>query len=315
MENEQLKKDAVQIYNELLEARAVMVRQQEELNCIYNSTCWKITKPYRIVGIAVKKAAKKVYIGCKFSLGSLRKIFQWIRQYGWAEGIRVTRVHIGLKVKQKAGAEELKCLANDDAEWDAFKKWLDETPYNFIDIFSVPMGWNTKLFQRFQHISLNVGKIGGIAVYGAHPSVDCDVQLYKFVNPKLCIVNLEMPIIKQKLFKILDQRKELKYIRIQSIDLATMIPEIQEYIYRGYYIVYEYIDELTPQITGNIPEFVYARHEFLLKNLRVVVLATSDKLYRQALTIRGSQVNLAISTNGVDYSYGWADTGAGACGM
>ena len=70
-------------------------------------------------------------------------------------------------------------------EWEEFENWLNDTPHKFIDIFSVPMGWNTKLFQRFQHISLNVGKIGGLAVYGAHPSVDKDVKLYKFVSPTL----------------------------------------------------------------------------------------------------------------------------------
>ena len=307
MQNEQLKKDAIQIYNELLEARAVMVRQQQELNDIYNSTCWKLTKPYRLIGITVKKIFKNVCSYCTFGVMALKKIFQWIRKYGLDEGLKVTRTHIGLKMEQKAKKEEWNKLADDDAEWREFEEWLDKTTYSFIDIFSVPMGWNTKLFQRFQHISLNVGKIGGIAVYGAHPNVDCDVQLYKFVSPKLCIVNLDNLAIKHKLFEILDRRKEFKYIRIQSIDLATTITEIQEYIYKGYYIVYEYIDELTPQITGNIPEFVYARHEFLLKNLRVVVLATSDKLYKQALAIRGSHVNLSISTNGVDYEYWKAD--------
>lgn len=303
MENEQLKRDAVQIYNELLEARGVMVRQQQELDDIYNSACWKLTKPYRVIGGGIKKAVKRVKNITVFGIISIKKIFHWIKQFGIIEGIKVAKIHIGLKIKQKAKAGKIDKIADNENEWSELEKWLENTPHSFIDIFSVPMGWNTKLFQRFQHISLNVGKIDGIAIYGAHPDIDCDVKLYKFVNPKLCIVNLNSPIIKRRLFQILDQQKELKYIRIQSIDLMTTISEIQEYLYKGYHIVYEYIDELTPQITGNIPEFVYARHEFLLKNLRVIVLATSDKLYKQAKAIRGNHINLEVSTNGVDYDY------------
>ncbi len=299
--------DIISIYNELQEARQVMTRQQEELQDIYDSTCWKITKPYRVLGIAIKNTYKRVRSGIAFGFLSVGKCFKWVRQYGVKEGGKLIRERIQLKLKRKQREIEITTLAQNNNQWLEFEKWLDSTEYSFIDIFSVPMGWNTKLFQRFQHLSLNAGKIGGIAIYGAHPDVDQDVELYKFITPHLCIVNLQNPVVKQQMFYLLDKRKCLKYIRIQSIDLATTIQEIQTYLYKGYYIVYEYIDELTPQITGEIPQFVYDRHEFLLKNLRVITIATSDKLYAQAYAIRKSNVNMSVSTNGVDYDY-WHTT-------
>lgn len=142
---------------------------------------------------------------------------------------------------------------------------------------------------------------GGISIYGAHPSIDQDVRIYKLVSPTLCIVNLDDYMIKQKLFQLLDTKKGLKYIRIQSIDLATTMDEICNYMERGYEIVYEYIDELTPQITGNIPEFVFKRHEAILKNENITAIATSDKLFRQMQEYRSK--NMAMINNGVDYEH------------
>ncbi|SKB51867.1 Glycosyl transferases group 1 [Lachnospiraceae bacterium] len=299
--------DMVDIYNELLEAREVIVQQRQEIADIKGSLSWKITKPYRVAVGLLKKGYHKLKKYTIFGFTAFVNCFRWIGQYGVKEGLKLIREKVVSKIQAKKKLAKIHTIVNETDCWKEFEDWIESIPHEFIDIFSVPMGWNTKLFQRFQHISLNVGKINGIAVYGAHPSVDKDVDLYKIISPKLCLVNLENPQVKQKMFEILDKRKELKYIRIQSIDLATTIEEVNRYIYKGYYIVYEYIDELTPQITGSVPQFVYERHEKLLKNKNVIVTATSDKLFKQALEIRKSKTNIIVSTNGVDYDY-WHDT-------
>ena len=65
--------------------------------------------------------------------------------------------------------------------------------------------------------------------------------------------------------------------------------------------MYEYIDELTPQITGKIPPFVFKRHEYLLKNEEITVIATSDKLFSQVTPYRNR--NIKMLSNGVDYDH------------
>jgi hypothetical protein len=297
----------VDIYRELQEARAVIERQQNQIEGIRNSLSWKITKPCRTIGESAIKIIGRIKSTVVYLFTSLRYCVRWIRQYGLKKGIRIIKQSVVEKLERDKHNKEILFQAENMEEWKDFENWLNHTPHEFIDIFSVSMGWNTKLFQRFQHISLNVGKTGGLAIYGAHPSVDKDVELYKFITPTLCIVNLDNVLIKQKMFEILDKRKELKYIRVQSIDLATTISEIQEYMYRGYYIVYEYIDELTPQITGNIPSFVFDRHNFLLKRKDVITVATSDKLFAQAKNVRKDDINMIVSTNGVDFDYWNAD--------
>ena len=164
------------------------------------------------------------------------------------------------------------------------------------------MGWNTKLFQRFQHISLNVGSIGGLSFYGAHPAVDEEVKVLKRINDRLYLINFENYDVKKKFFEILDGIDITKVIRIQSIDLATTIEEVETFINKGYQIIYEYIDEITPDITGDIPEFVVKRHHYLLLNEeKVGVVATSEKLYEQVIPYR--RKNFILSCNGVDYEH------------
>lgn len=48
----------------------------------------------------------------------------------------------------------------------------------FVDIFHVPMGWKTPLFQRFQHMSLQASQLGGLALYGGHLQVDVGLFVY-----------------------------------------------------------------------------------------------------------------------------------------
>lgn len=232
-----------------------------------------------------------------------RKTSDYYKKFGIAKTIRRMFTYSKLKIKNKYyGYVIYKNMERGDF-WEPLKKILilNKSNIEFIDIFHVPMGWSTPLFQRFQHMSLNVGKIGGLAFYGAHPTVDKDVKVIKKINEKLYLVNFEDYNVRKKFFEIMDSIETLKIIRLQSIDLATTVDEVQSFINRGYKVLYEYIDELTPDITGDIPEFVWRRHEFVLRNEEISVLATSDKLYNQVLKYRNN--NCMLSCNGVDYEH------------
>lgn len=291
-------KELIDKINELQDSNAKLSRR---LNEIETSVTWKSTKPFRIVLDSFRKLGIKI-VRIGKQIGKLGYLVIYTTQ---KFGIKVTIDKILHESKRNIETAktniETQEIADGDEIWEELSKWIDSTPHSFIDIFSVPMGWNTPLFQRFQHISLQAGNAGGISIYGAHPSIDQDVRIYKLVSPTLCIVNLDDYMIKQKLFQLLDTKKGLKYIRIQSIDLATTMDEICNYMERGYEIVYEYIDELTPQITGNIPEFVFKRHEAILKNENITAIATSDKLFRQMQEYRSK--NMAMINNGVDYEH------------
>ncbi len=255
-----------------------------------NSILWKITAPIRSLLDLIRKPFHLV-----------RNAFIYYKNYGlkktWDLAIHYGQIQRRLTEQSQEVARE----AAKDEIWEKLLQWIDSTPHDFIDIFGVPMGWNTPLFQRFQHISLQTGKAGGISFYGAHPSVDSDVLTYQFFSPTLCLVNLQDPEVFRKFFQVLDTRKELKILRLQSIDLATTTDQLRDYSARGYQIVYEYIDEITPQITGDVPDFVMKRHEYILHNEDIVVIATSDKLFSQVSPYRTR--HMAMINNGVDYSH------------
>lgn len=197
------------------------------------------------------------------------------------------------------GGQTLACIESDP--WDELEQWLQNTPHNFIDIFHVAMGWNTPLFQRFQQLSLQMGNIGGISIYGGHPSIDGTMP-FKIITPTLGIFNADDPEVRRRFFEIMDKMSDVKIIRLQSIDLATTKEEIESFIERGYSILYEYIDEITPQIVGSVPDFVYERHEYIMRNTSITVVATSDKLFKQTAKYR--RANMRMIPNGVDY-YHW----------
>ncbi|MFZ7203454.1 glycoside hydrolase family 99-like domain-containing protein [Avibacterium avium] len=265
-------------------------RLYENLHKIEMSRSWRITRPFRYVGDEIRS-----------KVNLMKKAVRYFKMHGGKKTILRLVKHWSIENKKKSILNELKQETEENHIWDAFSRWIDDTPHEFIDIFAVPMGWKTPLFQRFQHLSLQAGNTGGISIYGGHPIVDEGLLTYKFVSPSLCIVNLDHPSVYQKVFDILDTKKGIKYIRIQSIDLTTTIQQIESFIRRGYIIVYEYIDEITPQITGEIPDFIHKRHDYVLNNKEIILIATSDKLYSQARRIRSE--NVALLNNGVDVAH------------
>ena len=178
----------------------------------------------------------------------------------------------------------------------------------FIDFFHVPMGWHTPLFQRFQHMSVQAVRLGGLALYGAHPLVDRDILVYEEVEPGLLIFDAMDSRVRAAVIDAVTAAAVPKVLRLQSIDLATTPAEVEDLIGRGMMIVYEYIDELTEHITGTIPDFVFERHRRLLADPRVFVIATADKLFAEVTRVRSG--NCLLSTNGVDTEV-WR-VGAGA---
>lgn len=174
----------------------------------------------------------------------------------------------------------------------------------FVDIFHVPMGWKTPLFQRFQHMSLQASQMGGLALYGGHLQVDVDLFVYERSQDGVIVFDALDQQVVDVVFSALRQCQGAKILRLQSIDLATRKEEVEGFLIDGFIVVYEYIDEISEEITGQIPPFVLERHKWLLDDPRVLVVATSDKIYEQVR--RQRQLNCLLSTNGVDLHH-WRD--------
>lgn len=233
--------------------------------------------------------------------GYIKKTKTYFVRYGSKQTIRKILCFWKSKQEYQKYQEKVQMEVRNKKQWESFSDWLENTPHDFIDILPTPMGWNTPLFQRYQQISLQIGKQGGIAIYGASSMYDKDVITYKLLSSTLCIANFESEQVRQKIFEAINKRRELKYIRLQSVDMETTLLQVNDYIKCGYHIVYEYIDEISPQIMGDIPQEMIDRHYELLRNEDITVIATSDKLFRQVSQYRNR--NMAMLSNGVDYNH------------
>lgn len=171
----------------------------------------------------------------------------------------------------------------------------------FFDLIHIPIGWNTLMFQRFQHLSLQFASLGGFILYGGNPEVDKDLFVYQVHSPNLCVFDATDPYLVDKILFWLQKKTQPKIIRIQSIDLRTTLSESLRFLDLGFIVIYEYIDMISPIITGIVPRHVSFRHLSLLKDNRVLIVGTADRLIEEVKSHRTE--NYLLNTNGVDVTH------------
>ena len=187
-------------------------------------------------------------------------------------------------------------------------KTIDEilkvSDYERIIIWRSNFGWNVPLFQRPQHISLNLSKQKCLVFYEVTHFSD-KVKDLKKENDNLILINLENKSVQKILFSKLQNIQKPKYIQIYSTDWNMTVNELKSYIKNGYKIIYEYIDEINAVLSGtkDIPVNIKQKYEYMLSDTEnVFVVVTADKLKEDILKKRGNQ-KLVFACNGVDYEH------------
>ncbi|HBT3181219.1 methyltransferase [Klebsiella aerogenes] len=268
------------------------------------SVSWKITKPLRVVRGLIK-------------IPRQGKMADWIRRKKHLSSYLIKRIQEGVKRHGLINSIPLAIKASADLSVNHFKKIKKSKSYqqkineleqfilaekNYIDLFHVPMGWHTPLFQRFQHLSLQASRLGGLAIYGGHIQVDKELFVYEREDSNVIVFDALDSLVNERI-KIALKSNTLaqKVVRIQSIDLATTIEDILEFQNMGFKVVYEYIDEITEEIVGDFPETIINRHKWILDNESVYVVATATKLFEEVSCHRS--INMLLSTNGVDIEH------------
>lgn len=268
------------------------------------SISWQLTKPLR----AVRARAKIPQEG---------KIVDWLRHKKHLSSYLVQRFRGGVKRHGLLNSIPLAIKTTSNLSVNHFKKIQKNKLYQqkineleqfilnekkYIDLFHVPMGWHTPLFQRFQHLSLQAARLGGLAIYGGHIQVDKELFVYEYEDSNVIVFDALDSLVNERIKKALKANTLAeKVVRIQSIDLATTIEDILEFQNMGAKVVYEYIDEITEEIVGDFPETIINRHRWMLDNESVFVVATATKLFEEVTNHRSN--NMLLSTNGVDIDH------------
>jgi len=173
-----------------------------------------------------------------------------------------------------------------------------------VFLWTVKFGWSMPLFQRPQHIARYLAEMGNTVFYFNDPDYDKDIDTMKQIMPNLYLVNRENLIFVKVLKEYLTGLETPKYFHLYSTNWETSLADLKEYEEKGFHVLYEYIDDLAPEIAGTseIPKSIMDKFEYATADDHIPMTVTADLLREQIISLRGEK-NLAFSTNGVDVEH------------
>lgn len=164
-----------------------------------------------------------------------------------------------------------------------------------IFVFLPTIDWKTPLYQRPQHLAMNISKRMNI-VYGTHNYSKDAVWGIKKISKKIIITNLWRDVLRIK---------PQSSVLLLSTQQLISVKELKEIIRNGGRIVYDYVDEIHHEISGSkkMENFLFQRHEYIKKSQCAhLVLCVSKKLYDEMLEFYPKEKVLLVP-NGVDYDH------------
>lgn len=180
---------------------------------------------------------------------------------------------------------------------------LNSNDFERIVLWRSSFGYNVELFQRPQHIANNLAKNNSLVLYEVTTMTD-KVKTIKKLSNNLYLVNYNNILLNRILMNELAKNNKPKYVQLYSTDWKLSVENIKSYISNGFKFIYEYIDDISPELAGtkNLPQNIVDKYEFAMSNEDVIVVTTADLLKRDVIEHRGEK-NLVVSSNGVDYDF------------
>ena len=184
------------------------------------------------------------------------------------------------------------------------KKIIFSKQYDAVIIFDNYFGFNMKMFQRPQHMAINLSNENILYFYKASSCIDNDVKVYKEIKHNLYLINTDIYWGQEGLLDMVKESRIEAFVQIYCTAFMEYDKYVKKFLDRGFKIIYEFIDELSDDIAGfKISDEIKASHKRMLEDTeKVYVVTTADKLYQEAKELRGEN-KLALVTNGVQYEH------------
>ena len=175
--------------------------------------------------------------------------------------------------------------------------------YGRVILWRSGFGFHVPLYQRPQQMARALARQGCLMLYEANPLTD-RVSSLEALGKNLLLVNLRSPVFRRMLMSELDRVKKPKYLQLYSTDRDCSLREIKDYLRRGWRVLFEYVDALSPEISGSarLPKAVADKFLYAMTHPEVTVVATAECLRRDVIQRRG-ETNLISAGNGVDYAF------------
>ncbi len=180
---------------------------------------------------------------------------------------------------------------------------LRDCDYDRVVLWRSSFGYDVPLFQRPQHIAKNLSKNKCLVFYEVTTMTD-KVKIFKKQSDNIYLLNFNNIALNKLLMKALSKVDKPKYIQLYSTDWKLTIKDIEDYMGDGFKFIYEYVDDLSPDLAGtkDIPKNIVDKYEYVMSHDEVYVIVTASALEEDVVKRRGRK-NLAFSSNGVDYEY------------
>lgn len=232
-----------------------------------------------------------------------RRTTEVLKEDGLIEVIKRVLRYIKRRIKDKLDNNALTYRKNYEEANAIFHKILKKEKFKAVVVFDSRVGWNIPLFQRSQHMANELTDDGYLYFYRTSEQFDPHVKTVEKLKDRLYLVNMANFALQNAMFDLLKEYKGHKFLSLYSTDVYLDEQYIKEkYINNGFKIIYEYIDELSDEISGHLPDFVYDRHKNIIEDKSNIAVGSADKLIEEIEEIRGKE-NVAMITNGVQYDH------------
>ncbi len=171
---------------------------------------------------------------------------------------------------------------------------LEAYPTQTIMILPPLVDWNIPLFQRPQHLARNIAKQDILYFFSTPNGLYDTIDGFEEVS-KGCYITNRFDLVDQ-----IDSRK--KVYDLSSTDNGTDWSFVQTRLDRGDKVIYQYIDEISEEISGHeIPKSLFEKHFNILKDERCIVIPSATKLEDDVKEHR--TINYKLVTNGVEIEH------------
>lgn len=282
-----LKKDLLDREAQISEINREFHAAKDEIRKIKSSTSWGITRPMRFTKLFLQQPQKSSY--------NLAKYIYWrlppgVRQTLHGPRHSFVRWARGMKKLPTLSVQNESCDFSD-LSWQKFNTQVlaFRDKYKGIFIQELVIDWNVPLYQRPQHISAAFGRLGYLVIYRTDNWAGDNVNGFREVSPNVWITN------RHEVAKIDDAVRS-----VYSTAYANTPELLMENGKRGV-LVYEYIDHIDPQISGdeeNIRRLLSLK-EFAFKGGADYIVASAKRLEAEAIQEVGSD-RVILAQNGVD---------------
>lgn len=257
---------------------ALAERYRQQLQSVYSSNSWRLTAPWRRVKSAVFGVDPVAPI--EFMPSPLH-----IDPASFVPSLSCDNANARDVLSSAVGQ------CDRDLAWEEFHERIlsQRERYRGVFIQELVIDWNVPLYQRPQHIATAMSRLGFLVIYRTDNWGGDDVNGFREVLPNVWVTNSSMT-----------DGIEGAVRSVYSTAYAHQ-PELLSHRPASSVMVYEYIDHIDPQISGE-PENIrrlLAIKEWAFGGGADIVVASARKLHEEAVDAVGESKAI-LAQNGVD---------------